>query len=89
MLSAVFLENFVKLSDQSYCLPPWDIRFPNILSPVHNTMQRVDAADSRIESYSIPMYIDAFYPCIAYVGLYCGPGLSPKAVVSVNQSRLD
>ena len=33
-----------------------------VCSPVHNTTQPVNAADARIESKSIPMYIDPFYP---------------------------
>ena len=32
------------------------------VSPVHNTTQRVDAADARIEPKPIPTFMGAFYP---------------------------
>ena len=42
-------------------------------NPVYNTMQRMDAADARIEPKSIPTYTGMFYPPHSSVALYCEP----------------
>ena len=40
-----------------------------LLNPVHNTMQHVNAADARVESKFIPMYMDLFCALLSMFGV--------------------